>query len=268
MSQMYEKLGLTRENNKYIESSNKELKIVFMIMLIPIITSINFFAQNSYDVQTVPIKTGYVIQNLRGDAMYTWVAWNVVEGRELQIQIINEADVSTEKLEAVRNAILSTKKLEIDDSLTHKGPEGSSSTYYEGWKGALDTAAQQKTSLNIPTEFTVVDSKKGIADIRIILTPLISGDGYSGFTKSITNENHILMSQITIFEADKLSARELETIVRHEFGHALGLAHSEAPEDLMAPTIQTAYPYISECNVEALQALYDGNKQSHVICEK
>ena len=50
-------------------------------------------------------------------------------------------------------------------------------------------------------------------------------------------------------------------------GHALGLAHSTAPEDLMAPTITTEFPYISECDVDAIVKLYDDGKSSQVVCE-
>jgi len=59
----------------------------------------------------------------------------------------------------------------------------------------------------------------------------------------------------------------LETIVRHELGHALGLAHSTATEDLMYPIIKTNFPYISECDVSAMEKLYDGANTSEVICE-
>ena len=50
-------------------------------------------------------------------------------------------------------------------------------------------------------------------------------------------------------------------------GHAIGLAHSTAPEDLMHPEIKTNFPYISECDIDALQSLYDGAKTSQVVCE-
>ncbi|MBI5377824.1 MAG: matrixin family metalloprotease, partial [Thaumarchaeota archaeon] len=52
------------------------------------------------------------------------------------------------------------------------------------------------------------------------------------------------------------------------FGHALGLAHSTAPEDLMAPVVMTSYPYISDCDLSTIIKLYDGGKNSQVICEK
>lgn len=94
-------------------------------------------------------------------------------------------------------------------------------------------------------------------------------DGYSGFTKSIADEsqNQILKSEITIYEVDKLSNAQFEAILRHELGHALGLAYSTAPEDLMHPTIETEFPYISGCNIDAIVSLYDGGKKSEVICE-
>ena len=59
----------------------------------------------------------------------------------------------------------------------------------------------------------------------------------------------------------------LETVTRHELGHALGLAHSTDPEDLMYPIIETNFPYASECDVDAMISLYDGGNTSEVVCE-
>jgi len=36
----------------------------------------------------------------------------------------------------------------------------------------------------------------------------------------------------------------------------------------MHPEVLTAYPYISECNIDAILSLYDGEKLSKVECEK
>ena len=59
----------------------------------------------------------------------------------------------------------------------------------------------------------------------------------------------------------------LETVIRHELGHALGLAHSSALEHLIYPVIETNFPYVSECDVDAMERLYDDGNTSEVICE-
>ena len=260
---------LSKVKSKKTLHRKTEQRILLLMLMIPLVSSTVFFVQqNLANAQYAPMKSGFVIQNLRGDITNTWLAWDLVEGRPLQIQIQNDVNISTEKIDAIKEAIISTKTVEINDLVMHKGTKESSSIYYIGWKGATEKASQAETKYYIPTEFQIVESKKGQADIVIELTSLSSGDGYTGYTKAIADENHILKSHITIYKADTLSAEQLETITRHEFGHALGLAHSTAPEDLMAPVIQTDYPYVSDCDIDTITTLYDGGKKSQVMCEK
>ena len=218
---------------------------------------------------TNQLKSNYLIQNLKGDTIDTWVSWNLVKGQTLYVNIIN-GDKYPEQAEIIRNSILSTESIEIDDNLQHKGPKGTYSTYFMGWNGALDYASTIKdTKSFIPTNLHVIESKLGQGDITIELSNLRNGDGYSGYTKSITdaNNNQILKSHIVIYEIENLSSSQLEAIIMHEMGHGLGLAHSSDPEDLMAPVITTNYPYISECDIDAIVLLYDGGETSQVICE-
>ncbi|WP_100181886.1 matrixin family metalloprotease [Candidatus Nitrosotenuis aquarius] len=214
------------------------------------------------------LTSKYVIENLRGDTIDTWIAWKIPDGTALDVNIIGEDKISSDKITAIKNSILSDAVLEIDDSLLHKGPKGIVSKYYDGWKGALVKASETPTSLHIPTKFSIIQSNTGEGDIIIKLTNERNTDGYTGYTKSVVEDNQILKSTITIYNVDNLTVDELSTIARHEFGHALGLAHSTAPEDLMAPTIISAYPYISECNIDAIVSLYDGNQSGRVRCEK
>ncbi|MFQ5781906.1 MAG: matrixin family metalloprotease [Nitrosopumilus sp.] len=244
--------------------------IVFVGILAPYSFYMTSLVGEDYMVSNSgSMKSGYLIQNLRGDTIDTYLSWRLVEGDTLHINILNHGQLDAESIDVVKNVILSTDVIEVDDSLVHKGPKGNISPMYVGWKGALFAASAVDTSLNIPVNFEVIESNTGEGDITITLTNQKNADGFSGWTNSIADEsqNQILKSKITIFDVDSLSKSQLETIVRHEMGHALGLAHSTAPEDLMHPTVETNFPYISNCDIDAIQLLYDGGKTSQVVCE-
>ncbi|MBI2643699.1 MAG: matrixin family metalloprotease [Nitrosarchaeum sp.] len=254
-------------------------KNLIVIAISAIVVSAGFVAYSTYVVSVVGsqykvvniggMQSGYVIQNLRGDTIDTWLSWRLVDGSTINVNVM-DGEKYPDKVDIVRTVLLSEEAIEIDDSLLNKGPKGITSTYYVGWAGALASASKISTELYIPQKFNVIESSRGEGDITIRLTSQSNGDGYSGFTKSIADDaqNQILKSEITIYEIDKLSKAQFETILRHELGHALGLAHSTATEDLMYTTITTDYPYISQCDIDAIVSLYDGGKKSEVVCEK
>jgi predicted Zn-dependent protease len=263
-----------REDKKaqlVVKKQTKHSKKYFVILstlavssLIVLSLASNLFANSS---SNTPLQTHYLIQNLRGDTAETWVSWNLTPNKSLTFTILGESLVSPEKISEIKNVILSEKSLQIDNSLLHKGLKGTSSTYYVGWAGAMKQASQNPTKMVVPQNFEYVSSEKGAADITIKLVSQRSGDGYSGYTQSTVDKNQILKSTISIYNVEELSTSQITTIVRHEFGHAIGLAHTTATEELMAPTITTDYPYISPCTVHAIEKLYDGNQKSEVVCE-
>lgn len=269
------------EEQKNVHLTKKNIAIVATAA---IILGAGFTAYSLYVVDLVgkqyqvsnlgKIPGGYEIQNLRGDTIDTWLSWRLVSGSTLHIGIVN-GESYPEKIPLINEVAMSEESIDIDDSLLHKGPKGISSTYHIGWQGALKQAAIKQaainpTEFNIPSKLEVIESSKGEGEITIILTNNRNGDGYSGYTRSIADDsqNQILKSTITIYDVGSLNDEQFKAILRHEFGHALGLGHSTAPEELMAPTITTFYPYISECDINTLVDLYDGSKNSQVICEK
>lgn len=266
---------VTREERKNQKLEKKHVMILAGAAIVVAVISIGYsllivdLVGQEYRVTDLgEVRSGYVIQNLRGDTIDTWLSWRLVDGNTITVNLI-DAQKYPEMLEIARKVILSEESIEIDNSLLHKGLKGTTSTYYVGWAGALASASTTPTTFFIPHKLNLIESPRGEGEITIRLTNMKNGDGYSGYTKSIADDaqNQILKSEITIFEVDKLSKVQFETILRHELGHAFGLAHSTALEDLMYPTIETNYPYISDCDIDAIVLLYDGGKKSEVICE-
>ncbi|MBI5697063.1 MAG: matrixin family metalloprotease [Thaumarchaeota archaeon] len=265
------------ENEQKIDYLTKKNIIIILIAVIAVGSGFTIYSMyvvglvgQQYQVSNLgTMPSGYVIQNLRGDTIDTWLSWRLISGSTLHVGVINAVKYQ-EKFALIKEVVLSEESIDIDDSLLHKGPKGTMSKYYVGWQGALKQASAKPTEFYIPDKLDVIESARGEGEITIVLTDEKSGDGYSGYTKSIADDsqNQILKSTITIYDVENLNDEQFRTILRHEFGHALGLAHSTAPEDLMAPVIQTFYPYISECDIDTIVKLYDGGKNSQVICEK
>jgi len=272
-----EKMFLEKEVE--IEHKEKEVAVkkyyktailaVVAIAVVAGVYSVMFaeLAGQQYQTTAINQPNGYVIQNLRGDVIDTWIAWRIPEGEALRITLSGNA-LNDERIELVKDVFLDTEPMEIDNSLLHKGLKGTTSIHYTGWAGAMLAAAETPTQFSIPVEFEVTD-KGGIGDINIKLETAINPDGFSGWTSSIVDEinNQILKSDITIYQTNDYSDNQLSAVVRHEVGHALGLAHSTAPEDLMAPTMTTEFPYISPCDIAAVTSLYDNGGHSTVTCE-
>jgi len=243
-----------------------ELSLLPVVVLLILISGLGNSIIDFTNDETTSFKTRHLIENLRGDTVDTWKSWRLID-TTLNVNVLNAKGLSENRIDVIKNAITSEESLEIDDSLTHKGPKGFSSTYFTGWAGALKNIASKDTLYIIPTDFNVITSNGGEGDVIITLSNLRDGDGYTGYTKSVVDGNEILKSFITIYDVTNLTDEQLGTILRHEFGHALGLGHSTAPEDLMAPNIDMTVPYISECNTNAIRDLYNGI-QGSTVCEK
>lgn len=272
---IHDEISKDQDSEKFVHKKKYYLSIaIICIVLVGIVVPYSVYMTSlvgkEYQILTpTSLKSGYSIENLRGDSLDTHLLWKLVKGDTIHISILNSGNLKPELTEVVKKVILSEEVIEVDNSLLHKGLQGTTSQMFLGWKGALLEASKQDTVMYIPVNFEIVEQNNSAVDITIELTNRKNGDGFSGWTSTIADEseNQILKSRITIFGVDRLSTSEIETIVRHEFAHAVGLAHSTAPEDLMHPTIKTNFPYISQCDIDAIVFLYNGGKNSQVICE-
>lgn len=269
-------IGINKINKKFKTNSTKikHQKVILTFQIGILIFFGGYFTglpvssgQNSdSDYSMGLFNSVHLVENLRGDSIGLSKHWKLSQGVPLSINILNPVSVSNESIEIIKESILSEEIINIEDSLLHKGPSGSFSNYYAGWVGALKNTSDAKNP--IPKSFVVKNSQKSNGDIVIILSNIKDRSGNTGYTKTILEGEQIVKAFITIYDVDSLSDTQLATIMRHEFGHALGLGHSTAPEDLMAPTIDMTYPYISSCNVSAISDLYNGDSDGTRVCEK
>jgi len=194
---------------------------------------------------------------LRNDSIETIGFWD-----KETINVILETGpyTSEDRIKEITKAVTSQEFFSIEDNLMHKDRVGVFSPYYLGWQGALDNSNATLKNLNF-------EVTRGSADIIISLTTQSHPDGFAGFTKPLFVDDKFSKVYITIFEVDKMSRAGLYSIVMHEMGHAIGIGHTTAPEDVMnAKRVNVPYPYVSPCIMQALQVMDEG--KTELYCEK
>ena len=256
----------------YRQEQRQNMMMPFWTALVVALVVVSTYAITSTisetQTQNAVIPSGrFLLENLQGSTINTWVGWNAFPGQPLHVTIVNSQLVGSSKLQAVKDAILSKDTTVLKNSQAGQAT-GGSTTYYDGWLGALDHIHQQNSTIPIPTGFEINQSGKAVGDIVIILSTDTDSDGTFGFTKSIADAgNHqLLKSFITIFNVKNLSDRQIGDVVRHEFGHALGLGHSSDPNDLMYTQFHENLAYVSPCDMDALKAIYAGHGAAGFTC--
>ncbi|MDE1765514.1 MAG: response regulator [Thaumarchaeota archaeon] len=223
----------------------------------------NYYQSNQFGIFPY-VMASYSVEDLQGQTSAVH-HWHIAKETPLTVSIVNLGNLSQEKVNIIKDSILSTDVLHVDNSFLGGIVSGKKSEYFIGWKGALDVI--NDTKFYIPNQFNIVDSPNSPSQIAIFLSNSKNPDGYSAYTKMVVANSQILKSFITIYDADKFSDIQLAEISRHEFGRALGLGNSNGSQDVMNDTIQANHQYISECDVAAIQSLYDGNIQNKWSCD-
>ncbi|HJW19722.1 MAG TPA: matrixin family metalloprotease [Candidatus Nitrosotalea sp.] len=252
---------------KRIQKLSAKTILKIELLILPIVVILLFFVAANYAIPSAGvdsnIKTRYVTENLQGSTMDDSMYWDIDNQTPLTVTIENNAKVNDQKIQSIENAITSTETITGDTSQLYHSNSGTGE-YFTGWQGALQTTSSTKH--HIPDKFSIAQSSNGEGQIVITLSTIKDRDGYYGTTRTIVNGNQILKVFITIYDASKIPDTQIGSIVRHEFGHALGLPLTNNTADLMHESITTDQPYISECDVNALQKVYDGVKPSDDFC--
>lgn len=137
-------------------------------------------------------------------------------------------------------------------------------TRYEGITSSRSYDPSQQNVVFFETDPAKWPDEAGRAAIGITL---FRGDPTCAFTSSITVFNEIDWTFFDFDEGLVPGQANLHWIATHEFGHWLGLDHSEEAEAIMRPnyTSGASYEGLSEDDIAGVCALYPGSCES---CER
>ncbi|NIP61474.1 MAG: matrixin family metalloprotease [Nitrosopumilaceae archaeon] len=248
----------TKLDKNYLTIKKTRIVVFVVIGIVAAVAVFGLVDEQNPQRPDVYTDTGhFVVENLKGETITESASWNIYEGEFLHIHILESQYVTESRTNVIRNAIMSEDKFSKD-----------SEKIYSGWFGALKDLSDNRTERHMPYNIHFDVVSKPVGNVIIELTNNRNPDGYSGFTKLIVDEKHnaILNAKITIFEIEKLSKAELETIAKHEVGHAFGLPHSKSKQDLMYRQVSTQYGFISECDKDAMTKLYNVKLSGEFDC--
>ncbi|MBI5378331.1 MAG: matrixin family metalloprotease [Thaumarchaeota archaeon] len=168
--------------------------------------------------------------------------------KSIKVSIINKANLPEDKISIIKKVIQS------DSFYVENGQ-----THFEGWAGALQTLDSEKEF-----EVTVSEKTRG-SDITIEL--LREADPrYNGYTVPHYAGNSMISASIQIYNSENISEAQLENLVRHEFGHALGFGHASERNFIMYESMGVDPKFITECELIGLKALNEGHTFRNVEC--
>lgn len=169
-------------------------------------------------------------------------SWKEVKDNKIPVLILRDANVDEEQVDIAEDVINSKTK-------------NSERTLFLGWNAGIKEISKSY-GVKVPTLQIQYELERSEA-ITIYLTEKSNMQGFNGFTDlSYDEKGKIKKAFVTIYNVDELNKRQLESIIRHEIGHALGLSHTNTKNDLMQPIINLRYNAISILDLYALVSAY------------
>ena len=163
--------------------------------------------------------------------------WNIKED-VISVLIMRDASVPAHNLDVVENMIETREK--------------SDSMLFESWNDGIRKINSMYAS-NIPIlQMNNIHNQNYI----IIYLKEENHPKYNGFTQLTYENNKIHSAFITIYNADELPSIQIERIVRHELGHALGMSHISEQPSIMNSVIQNQASLISMFELKFLLTAY------------
>ena len=168
--------------------------------------------------------------------------WNSLliweESQFISVAIVSDFDIDDKTVQIIKEVIESEKQ---------------DNGEFFGWNQAL-LFISEKTNTNIPLLRLTDDIEE--SSITIELSKFEGPKNMDGFTQYEIIDKKINKATIIIYDYDMLKQEQLELVVRHELGHALGLGHTYNSLDLMFPALDLKYSLISMFDLETLSEIY------------
>lgn len=169
--------------------------------------------------------------------------WENIQENKIPVLIVRDAKISETQVDIVEDAINSKKV------------KNSGRTLFLGWNEGIKEISKS-FGVKVPT-LEIQYKLESTESIIIHLSDKTNSNGYNGYTNLFYDANgNITKALVTIYNTDELNKTQLESIIRHELGHALGLGHTNVENDLMQPNINMNFNAISLLDLQALAGIY------------
>jgi len=197
--------------------------------------------------------TGYKIE-ARNDGSYgvvpphtnvrAFLPWKTLDDKTLHASIIKQTQLSPDQEASIKRAIVGYGTVKSDATTT-----------YVSWKEALQNESKYKSGISMPSNIVLVSDDNEEANVAIWVTDQ-KNPIFSGYASNVIQNKTIVKSNIIIYDINNLTDQQISSIVRHEFGHALGLRHSDFTDDLMFGIVPVP-AYVSVHHIGTLVSMYE-----------